>query len=210
MDIQFYGANCLSIGNKSTRIVVDDNLAQLGKKAIQKPDDVALYTIAQAEKIAAKAARLTFDCPGEYEVADISIIGIAARAHTDEPEQHTATMYKISTNDINLLITGHIYPKFSEDQLEIIGLVDVVVIPVGGHGYTLDPQGALTIIKEIEPKLVIPTHYEDKTLKYPMPQLSLAEALKELGMEPKETVAKLKLKPTDLSDVTQLVVLEAV
>lgn len=138
----------------------------------------------------------------------MSIRGIGAQAHTDAPDQHSATMYKIDVNDIKLLITGHIYPQLSEAQLEEIGAVDVVVIPVGGHGYTLDPQGALSVIKAIEPKLIIPTNYADKSIKYPVPQLTLSEALKELGMEPKETMVKLKLKPTELSDVTQLVVVE--
>jgi L-ascorbate metabolism protein UlaG (beta-lactamase superfamily) len=82
------------------------------------------------------------------------------------------------------------------------------VVPVGGNGYTVDPIGALKLIKEIEPKLVIPTHYADKALKYPVPQQELSVALKELAMEPKETVAKLKLKPTELTDVTQLIILE--
>jgi L-ascorbate metabolism protein UlaG (beta-lactamase superfamily) len=83
-----------------------------------------------------------------------------------------------------------------------------LAIPVGGSGYTLDPVGALTVIKEIEPKLVIPTHYADKAVKYEVPQVDLDHALKELAMEPKETVAKLKLKSGELSDVMQLVVLE--
>ena len=87
-------------------------------------------------------------------------------------------------------------------------MVDVLVVPVGGNGYTVDPVGALKLIKAIEPKLVVPTHYADKALKYPVPQQDLAAALKELAMETKETVAKLKLKPAELTDVTQLIVLE--
>jgi L-ascorbate metabolism protein UlaG (beta-lactamase superfamily) len=72
----------------------------------------------------------------------------------------------------------------------------------------MDAVGALNVIKSIEPKLVIPTHYDDKGLKYPVPQVSLEEALKGLAMEPKETVPKLKLKPADISETTELIVLE--
>lgn len=207
MDIQFYGANCISISYKATRLVVDDNLSKLGKKKILNKDDVALYTSTIDDKTPLNV-KLAIDCPGEYEVSDFSITGIAARAHTDEPDQHNATMYKISANGISVLVTGHIFPQLNDNQLETIGLVDVLIIPIGGHGFTLDPEGALTIVKEIEPKLIIPTHYADKDLSYSIPQLSLAEGLKGLAMEPKESVAKLKLKSTDLSDVTQLVVLE--
>lgn len=205
MDIQFYGANCLSFGQKGTRLIVDDNLAELGVKSITKAEDVSLYTNVVANP---PAARLTFDGPGEYEVGDISVVGIAARAHVDEEGTAKATMFKLIIGEVSLLVTGHIYPELSEAQLEAIGMVDVLVVPVGGNGYTVDPVGALKLIKAIEPKLVIPTHYADKALKYPVPQQELSTALKELGMEPKETVAKLRLKPADLTDITQLVVLE--
>ncbi len=206
MDLQFYGANCVSLSHKGTRLVVDDNLEQLGAKTITKADDVALCTMSPKDQL---SARIIFDGPGEYEVADISIVGIAARAHTeaDEKIQH-ATMFKLVVGEHSVLVTGHIYPELSEAQLEAIGLVDVLVVPVGGNGYTVDPAGALKLIKAIEPKLVVPTHYADKSLKFPVPQQELAAALKELAMEPRETVAKLRLKPSELTDVTQLVILE--
>lgn len=205
MDLQFYGANCLSVTYKGTRLVIDDNLAALGAKSVTKADDVALYTTDQAGP---GGGRLTFGAPGEYEVADISIVGIAARAHVDEEGTDKATMFKLVVGETSVLVTGHIYPELSEAQLEAIGMIDALVVPVGGNGYTVDPVGALKLIKSIEPKLVIPTHYADKTLKYPVPQQELSAALKELGMEPKETVGKLKLKPGELTDVTQLVILE--
>lgn len=204
MDLQFYGANCLVVTFKGSRLVIDDNLVDLGAKSVCKADDVALFTGSHGNV----KGRLTFDGPGEYEVSDISIIGIAARAHIDEPGQLNATMFKVIAGEQSILFTGHIYPELDDKQLEAIGLVDVMVVPVGGNGYTVDPVGALKLIKEIEPKLVIPTHFADKALNYPVPQQTLADALKEMAMEPKETVAKLRLKPAELTDVTQLVVLE--
>jgi L-ascorbate metabolism protein UlaG (beta-lactamase superfamily) len=205
MDLQFFGANCLTVTYKGTRIVLDDTLAELGAKSIIKADDVALYT---APHKTASVARLTFDGPGEYEVADVSVVGIPAQAHIDEKGTKNATMFKLTVGDLSVLVTGHIYPELNEDQLETIGMIDVLIAPVGGNGYTLDPVGALKIIKAVEPKLVVPVHYADKALNFPMPQQELSNALKELGMEPKETVSKLKVKPNELSDVTQLVVLE--
>ena len=204
MDIQFYGANCVSLSYKGVRLVVDDNLAELGAKNIVRPDDVALFTGPHGSV----KARLVLDGPGEYEVSDISIVGLAERAQIDEANQHNATMFKLLIGDLSVLVTGHVYPEISERQLEQIGLVDVLIVPVGGNGYTVDPIGALKLIKEIEPKLVIPTHYADKTLKLPVPQQELSQALKELAMEPKETTTKLRLKPGEMADLMQLIVLE--
>lgn len=205
MDIQFYGANCVTVTYKGMRIVVDDNLAELGAKSIVKADDIVLYTGAHESNAA--EGRLMFDSPGEFEVSDISIIGIPERAHLDE-DGLRATMFKIITSDISLLIVGHVYPNINEDQLERIGLVDVMVVPVGGSGYTLDPLGALKLIKEIEPKIIIPTHYAVEGISYPVPQIDLSAALKELGMESREQAGKLKLKASDIIDTVQLVVLE--
>ena len=205
MDVQFFGANCLTVTYKGTRIVIDDNLAELGAKSITKAEDIALYTHQHETN---NTARLVFDSPGEYEVADISIIGIPARAHIDEDGQKNATIFKLIAGDQSILIAGHIYPDLSENQLETIGMVDLLIVPVGGSGYTTDAVGALKLIKAIEPKLVVPVHFADKDLKFPVPQVDKTSALKELGMEPKDTVSKLKLKSSELSDLTQLVILE--
>jgi L-ascorbate metabolism protein UlaG (beta-lactamase superfamily) len=72
----------------------------------------------------------------------------------------------------------------------------------------LDPVGALKLIKKIEPKIVVPTHYDDKSTTYPVPQQTLEDALRALAMDIKETAPKLKLKGGELADATQLIVLE--
>lgn len=205
MDIQFYGANCITVTIKGARIVIDDNLEELGGKSITKADDIVLFT--GPHKDDAPSGRLMFDSPGEFEVADTSIVGIPERLHIDE-DGLRSTMFKISAGDLSVLIVGNVYPNVNEDQLERIGLVDVMVVPVGGSGYTLDPLGALKLIKEIEPKLIIPTHYAIAGINYPVAQTDLQTALKELGMESREQAGKLKLKPSDITDVAQLVVLE--
>jgi L-ascorbate metabolism protein UlaG (beta-lactamase superfamily) len=206
MDIQFYGANCIVIAGKQVRLVIDDNLAELGAKSVTKEGDIALFTGPHGSP--AQSVKLTVDRPGEYEVSGVSIFGISAQAHIDQEDKHSATMYKIILEDFNVLITGHIFPELTGAQLETIGMIDVMFVPVGNSGYTLDGIGALKLVKKIEPKLVVPTHYEDAELTFPVPQQPLEQALKALAMEPKETVPKLRLKPGDLTDLTQLLILE--
>ena len=206
MELTYYGANCLRLSAKKAQIVVDDNLAQLGLKAVTKPADISLRT----NKTLPEHPEAVFraEMPGEYEIAGVVIHGIAARGHMDEEGTKNAVIYTVQADDSKVAIIGHIFPELSEDQLEAIGLVDAVVVPVGGFGYTLDGTGALNIIKQIEPKIIIPTHYADKAIKYEVPQAELADGLKNLGMETSETTAKYKIKPADLSDTTRLIVLE--
>jgi len=208
VDVQFFGANCLVFTSKDQRVVIDDNLAELGAKSVTKAGDLVLFTWRHPDNRPA-GAKMVIDTPGEYEIGNLSITGVAARAHLDEDEKsQNATMYKLTAGELNYLVTGHIFPALTDDDLEGIGIVDVLFVPVGGNGYTVDPVGALKLIKAIEPKLVVPTHYADTSLKFEVPQQELSIALKEIAMEPKERVQRLKLKPAELSDVTQLVVLE--
>jgi L-ascorbate metabolism protein UlaG (beta-lactamase superfamily) len=209
MELRFYGANCLVLITKQARVVIDDNLSELGSKSILKANDIAIYT--NQHSLPQKPVKLVIDGPGEYEVSEVNIQGINVRGFMDEPDQKNATLYKLLIEDMRVLITGHIFPELSDSELESIGTVDVLCIPVGGNGYTIDGVGALGLIKKIEPKLVIPTHYDYKMLHYPIPQQSLEEALKNIAMEPKETIQRLKIKPADLMiDNTQLIIVEPI
>ncbi len=206
MEIQYYGANCVRIVTKKASITIDDNLADLGLKSVTKKGDIALFTGPHGDP--KEEAKLVIDRPGEYEVSNISVNAVAARAHIDEASTKAATMFKLICEDIRVAVLGHIYPDLKDAQLEALGTVDVLIVPVGGNGYTLDPVGALNIIKKIEPKLVIPTHYDDGAISYPVPQQPLEEAIKGLAMEQRETAGKIKIKPGDLGEVAQLLVLE--
>lgn len=205
MEIQYFGANCIRLSTKKATIVVDDTLGEVGGKSVTKPGEIALFTGPHGQP--QTAVKIAIDQPGEYEVSDISIQGIAAKAHIDESGKN-ATIYRIVADDIRIAIIGHVFPELSSSQLEALNTIDVLCIPTGGNGYTLDPVGALKLIKEIEPKIIIPTHYDDKGLSYPVPQQTLEDVIKGLSMEAVEPVAKLKVKAADIGETTQLVVLE--
>lgn len=205
MELTYYGANCLRISTKKAQIVIDDNLDKLGLKSITKPGDISLRTFLG---VPARESHFLADMPGEYEVSGVVIHGVSARGHMDEEGSHNAVIYTIAADELKIAVLGHIYPQLSEDQLEQIGRVDIAIVPVGDSGYTLDGIGALKLIKQIEPRVAIPTHYADKAIKYEVPQVELAEALKNLAMEPSETLEKYRPKLIDLTDTTHLIVLK--
>ena len=203
MEFQYFGANCLRVITKKAQIVVDDNLEKVGLKSIAKPTDVCLHT---HNSVPHHKCHFEADMPGEYEVSGVTIHGIAAKANRGE-EENGVVIYTIAADDMKAVILGHINPDLSEEQLEQIGTVDIAVVPVGNSGYTLDGIGALQVIKKIEPKVVIPTHYADKAVKYEVPQVELAGALKGLAMEPAETVDRYKANRADWTDTAKLIVL---
>ena len=207
MDIEFFGANCVRLTTKKASIVIDDTLAQIGAKSITRDSDISFHT--QEILKAASSKMHTVSSPGEFEVSGVSVTGVQARAHIDEPGIMSAVMYKFVTDDIHILVVGHIYPDLDDTQLEAVGKVDVMIVPVGGNGFTLDPLGALKIIRKIEPSVVVPTQYDIQGLAYEMPALKLDEALQSLAMQPKETVEKLKGKDVEKNAQTSVVLVQS-
>lgn len=192
-EIEYKGANGVVISSKKASIVIDSKLSIVGLKDLNVKDAVEIATEARFA-LNSDDAKIVIEGPGEYGVADFDIRGIAAQRHLDaETEPKVSTIYRIETGDIRTAVVGNIYEKLSEAQLEEIGVIDVLVIPVGGNGYTLDATGAATITRQIDPKIVVPVHYADDAIKYEVPQLDLETFTGELGATVEE-VAKLKLK----------------
>lgn len=192
-DIEYKGGNSVVISTKKSTAVIDPKLSVIGLKDVPVKDAVEIAT-EERFLVEDSASRITIESPGEYEVGDFSIRGISASRHIDDPKaEKKATMYRMEIGDARLAILGNIAPSLTEDQQEMIGVVDILILPVGGSGYTLDATSATAIVRQIEPKVVIPVHYADDGVKYEVPQDTLETFLKELSIEP-EIVSKYKVK----------------
>ncbi|HEX6258271.1 MAG TPA: MBL fold metallo-hydrolase [Candidatus Saccharimonadales bacterium] len=205
MEIEYKGANCVVISSKKVTIVVDPVLEALNGKTIAVKDAIQLATKASLASDA--VGRLRVDGPGEYEVANVSIKGIAARAHIEDKTTKNATMYSIDMEDIRIGITGHVAADVTEEQLEEMGTVDILILPVGGYGYTLEPHEAVALVRRIAPKVVAPTHFDDGKGAYQVAQGDLTPFLKELSAH-HEIVARYKPKATALPEVLTVMQIE--
>lgn len=200
-DLEYKGGNGITITTKKSSIVVDPKLSLVGLKDLKVKDQIVLAT-EHRFRVADTDAQVVIDGPGEYEVGDFTIRGIAATRHIDTPDQEKlATVYRVECGEARLAILGNIDAKLSEEQYEQIGVVDILVLPVGGGGYTLDATSAAAIVRAIEPKVVVPVHYAGSGLSYEVPQDSLDTFVSELGVQ-KETVPKLKVKSSSVLPAT--------
>jgi len=199
MEIEYRGANCVIIKNKKVLIVVDptDNVSV---KEVKNPD--ALIIATQENFIpSGNNENFIIEMPGEYERDDVSVHGIPVRAHISADEKSkNATMYNIEIDSIRIAVIGHTTAPLDDECLEDLGVIDVVIIPVGGGGYTLDARDAATIVRQISPKVVIPTHYADTHVKYEVSQESVEDFIKELAsIHEKDTAFKAKTLPDALT-----------
>lgn len=192
-DIEYKGGNGIVVTTKKTSLVIDPKVSLVGLKDLSVKDAVELATEARF-LLNDPAARLVLEGPGEYEVGDFSIRGVAAQRHIDtEQDEKRATIYRIEVGDVRIALLGNIDATLSDDQLEALGVVDILLVPVGGGGYTLDATSAATLTRHIGPKVVIPIHYADSALSYEVSQDDVEVFTKELAA-PVESVAKYKLK----------------
>ncbi|MDR0957028.1 MAG: MBL fold metallo-hydrolase [Candidatus Nomurabacteria bacterium] len=177
MEIEYKGANCVVIKDKKVLIVVDPT-ENVSVKETQNPDAVILAT--QDKFAPSKTPAFVIDMPGEYEHKDVSVRGIPVHTHIDKDGKNS-TIYRVEAGEIRLAIIGHTDAPLSDDDLENIGIVDIVILPVGGGGYTLDSRDAATIVRQIAPKIAIPTHYADDKITYDVPQDDVELFVKEMG-----------------------------
>lgn len=193
-DIEYKGGNAVVVTTKKTSLVFDPKLSVMGLKDMVVKDGIQVATEARF-MVNSDDYRLSIESPGEYEVADVSLRGIAAQRHIDtEADTVNSTIYQVEIGGIRIAVLGNIAPKLTEDQLEAIGVVDIVVIPVGGNGYTLDATAAALLVRQLEPKVVVPVHYADGALSYEVPQEKLEAFTTELGAPVEEVGAKYKVK----------------
>jgi L-ascorbate metabolism protein UlaG (beta-lactamase superfamily) len=192
-EIEYKGGNGIVITTKKSTVAIDPKLSVVGLKDVTTKD---MIEVATEPRFATnhKDARILIEGPGEYEIGDCAIRGVSATRHLDtEMDEPIATMYRLEIGDVRLAILGNITPKLTEQQLEDLGVIDILVLPVGGGGYTLDATSAANVVRQIDPKVVVPTNYADDALQYEVPQDTIETFTKELGA-PVEVVAKYKLK----------------
>jgi L-ascorbate metabolism protein UlaG (beta-lactamase superfamily) len=143
--------------------------------------------------------------PGEYEISGVLIIGIAA-FHDAEGGQKRGknTVYLMEVDGISVCHLGDLGHVLTAEQVEEIGDVDVLLLPVGGVS-TIDAAMAAEVIRQLEPKAVVPMHYKTPLISRELDPVE--KFLKEMGMEPIEPRPKLSLTKSSLPAGTQVFLL---
>ena len=206
MNIIWHGQSCFEIitarnKNGQILIVIDPFSEELGLRLPKIEADILLVTHCHYDHNNIKAVSgnpFIINGPGEYEVKNIFSQGIHSW-HDDKEgrERGENTIYTLEAEDLKLCHLGDFGQKeLTEEQLEKIGDIDVLMIPVGGV-YTISAREALKIMSQIEPRIVIPMHYQIPKLKEKLEGLD--KFLKVLGIKSIIPENKLSIKKKDIS-----------
>ncbi len=216
MQITYHGHSCFKLKGELGSVVTDPfddkvvgvPLARLSAEIItvshQHPDHNAAAKVKGTTK---RANPFLIDQAGEYEVGGISVFGVKTfHDQVNGAEKGHNTVFKILLDNVSICHLGDLAHQLDDKQLDDIGMVDVLLVPVGGP-YSLMDEAALKVINAISPNIVIPMHY--RTDDYPSDSRlrGLEPFLQVYGMSP-EPVDKLIVDKDRLPEETQLVVLQ--
>ncbi len=215
MKIIWYGQSLFELiakpkQNNEIKIIIDPFDESLGLRVPKLEANILLVTHGHHDHSNIKAVSgdpFLIEDPGEYEVKGVHVKGIPAfHDNSLGKERGRVTVFTVETEEIKVChLSDFGQAELTEQQLEEIGEVNVLMIPVGGT-YTIGPKEASRIINQIEPRIIIPMHYQIPKLKYKFE--GLEKFLKIMGIKNLEHLNKLSIKKRDISEEkTKVVVL---
>jgi L-ascorbate metabolism protein UlaG (beta-lactamase superfamily) len=145
--------------------------------------------------------------PGEYEVAGVSVIGVPTYHDSEKGARHGRnTVYLIEIDDVRVCHLGDLGHKLEDAEAEAVASPDVLLVPVGGRSAINGAQAA-EVVRQLEPRYVVPMHYAIPGLKLELDPLD--RFLKEMGVTTSEPQPKLSVQRSSVSEYeTKVVVLE--
>jgi L-ascorbate metabolism protein UlaG (beta-lactamase superfamily) len=215
MDITWYGQTSFHLKERKNNVLLDP----YGKMGKFKVDIVALsqsdYDYENISTLVDDKFRI-IDRPGEYEISGIFVTGVYM-PHNKAQSESRNNIIVVYIDNLVICHLGLLDHVPHQDQIENLGNIDILMIPVGGQP-ALNASQAAEVISLIEPKIVIPMYYclsqsgqsseLFKTLELFETLDSVDKFLKELGLANIETVDVLKITQSQLPEETQIVLLE--
>ncbi len=212
MNIKYLGHASFLIKTKSARVVCDPYSPSIGLKFPKIEADIVTLSHDHSDHNDTSAVTgdpLLINWPGEFEKQGVRVFGFTTY-HDDKQgaERGENTVYKFEAEDIAVLHLGDLGAEIESETLDKIGNVDILLVPTGGF-YTIDPEQAARVVKQVEPSIVIPMHYrtEAHNVEHFGKLSTVDEFLKKMGADGVEPVDDLTIKKEDIEDGIRVVVM---
>lgn len=217
MEITWYGHSCFRLTERNFATVVTDPFdnKSIGYDALRLKSDIVTVSHeapGHNNTDAVKGTSHVINGPGEFEIGGVFITGVQSEAggsgrkkSSDSGASARNTIYVFDYDGITVAHLGDLQQTPTQSEIESLGTVDVLLVPVGGGG-GLNAAKAAEIISLIEPSLVIPMHYSTPDSKLSLE--SLNKFIKEMGLSKADSQPSLKVTRSSLPNETHVVVLD--
>jgi L-ascorbate metabolism protein UlaG (beta-lactamase superfamily) len=210
MDITWLGYSCFRIRGNQAIVITDPFPPGLGYTLGKQTADIVTVSHQHPRHSYVQGIsgepRLVKG-PGEYEISGVLILGIAAYHDAVKGQSRGKNIaYLMEIDGVAVCHLGDIGHVLSNEQAEEMGNVDILLLPVGGVA-TINAAMAAEIIRKLEPKVVIPMHYQ--TPKTDRELEPVENFLKEMGQSLVEPKPKLTISKSNLPISTQVILLSS-
>lgn len=208
MEIKWFGHSCFRLRDKAGVVVTDPFPRTLGYERPRLRADIVTISHPHENHSDTRGFQgepFIINGPGEYEVNGIFVTGIRTYHDGKRGKQRGFnTIYLIQYEDLSVCHLGDLGHVPTQDQVEELSEVDVLLIPVGSGG-ALNSAQAAEVVSLLEPHLVVPMHYRTDAYKGGLDPVD--KFLKEMGLKDVPVEEELKLTRSQLPEETQVVVL---
>lgn len=206
-EIKWYGHSCFRLRHKKGVVGTDPYNKEIGCSPPSFRADIVTVSHDHPHHNHAKALKggaKVLSGPGEYEVAGVFVKGIATggRGKAKKDERNTAFLFDFG--DLTVCHLGNLNHVLGEGEVGDMEDIDILLIPVGG-GAGLNAAKAAEVVSLLQPRMVIPMHYEVPGMEVPLARVD--GFLKEMGMAETVTLETLSIDRRDIPEQTRVVVL---
>ena len=176
MKLTWLGHACFLVEQDGYRIVIDPYTEVVGHADIRTKAHKVLCSHQHFDHNAVEGVALL---PGKESPFTIRSV---QTCHDDRGGalRGENIIHILTAGGVTVAHLGDLGHQLTQEQVEAIGSVDGVLVPVGGT-YTVDAVGAKQVCEALAPKWVIPMHYRHGS--YGFPVLLPVEAFTELWSE---------------------------
>lgn len=171
MKIKWKGHACFFIECSGKIIVTDPFADSYGYPPIRETADIVTISHDHNDHNAwqnLSGNPLVIKQVGDFNIGEISIKGVASYHDQKKGAQRgNNIIFRIKAEGITLAHLGDLGHILNPDQLEELGNIDILLLPVGGT-YTIDAQQAKQVLEQISPGIVIPMHFKTPHVNLPI------------------------------------------
>lgn len=212
MQVNYLGHSCFRLRSNQSSVLMDPFSPKFVGLPMQKTTadivTISHHHLDHDDLQRVKNEAFVIDGPGEYEISGISILGLPTFENKEDKLRNICFLVEI--DGIRVVHLGDLGYLLTEQQLDILDGVDVLLVKAGGKGTgNLSIADTIKLINQIEPSIVVPMHYrargmDEKKWSF-LP--TLTEFVKEFGAEG-ERLDKLVVSKASLPEETKLIILE--
>ncbi len=210
MKIQWLGHSCFLLTSRErVRVLTDPFDPQIGYPVPSVSADIVTTSHQHSDHNYTKAVQGKFtlvDKPGETTVRGIAIKGIPTFHDDTRGKKRGANiLFRFAIDGLTVLHCGDLGHPLSAEQVQAIGPVDVLLVPVGGN-FTIDAPTAAGIRQQLHAKLTIPMQFRTPAINFPIqpvePFLKAAGGGRQVGK------MEIEVTPESLQEESGVMVLE--